>query len=82
MNRETAHEVLANEDSTRVSHVRNFIGSHPLTVAEALVIWAQLEDCPPCLRERLDSLRSELQHCEEFTEANSSIEPTTGSDNL
>lgn len=70
MNRGTAYELLANEDSTRISHVRNFIGSHPLTVAEALVIWAQLEDCPPCLRGRLDSLRSELQHCEEFSLSN------------
>jgi hypothetical protein len=73
MDRETAYEILANEDSARTSHVRNFIGSHPLTVAEALVIWAQLEDCPPYLRERLDSLRSELQHCEEFTESNDQV---------
>jgi len=71
MNRKTAHEILDNENSARTRHVRNFIGSHSHTVAEALVIWSQLEDCPPCLRGRLDSLRSELKHLSEFSESNS-----------
>jgi hypothetical protein len=71
MNRKTAHEILDNENSARTRHVRNFIGSHSHTVAEALVIWSQLEDCPPCLRGRLDSLRSELKHLPEFSESNS-----------
>lgn len=66
MDRKTAHSIINNEKSARSSLVRSFLGCHSLTVAEALVIWAQLEDCPHCLRETLDSLRKELGHLPEF----------------
>lgn len=66
MNREKAHSIINNEKSARSSLVRSFLGCHPLDVAEALVIWAQLEDCPFYLRETLDSLRKELDHLPEF----------------
>lgn len=66
MDREKAHSIINNEKSARSSLVRSFLGCHPMTVAEALVIWAQLEDCPPCLRKTLDSLRKELDHLPEF----------------
>lgn len=67
MNRTDAQEIVDIEDSTRCELVRNFIGCHPYTVAESLVIWAQLPDCPSDVSNILDQLRDTLSHCPEFT---------------
>ena len=54
------------EASVRESLVGNFMGCHPLTVVEALVIWSHLPDCPAPVAEDLRKLDKHLQHCKEF----------------
>jgi hypothetical protein len=67
MNREKAWEIYNNEEGTARAHLLSaFHGSHPYSVVEALVIWAQLPDCPPKIADRLESLRELLTHCPEF----------------
>lgn len=67
MTRELAEKIYQEEDHTaRSILLSHFHASHPLSVVEALVIWAQLPDCPPKLADRLDELRDMLQHVPEF----------------
>ena len=66
MNRKTAYRIMDEEPSARGSLVRNFMGCNPYTVVEALVIWAQLADCPAEISKELNKLNKHLQHCAEF----------------
>lgn len=68
MNRKHAQEIIDEEDSARAELVRRFHGYHPYTVAEALLIWAQLPDCDPRIGKVLKGLRPELSHCPEFVD--------------
>ena len=57
---------MEEEASARGSLVGDFVGCHPLTVVEALVIWSYLPDCPISVAEDLRKLDKHLQHCTEF----------------
>ena len=66
MTRKEAQLIVDDEKSSRADLVRYFVGLHPYNVVEALVIWAQTPDCPTELSDKLETLRTFLQHVEEF----------------
>lgn len=66
MNRKQANKIFMKGKGPRATLVRQFHRCHPMTVVEALVIWAQLPDCPPKISDKLETLREEINYLPEF----------------
>jgi len=68
MNRQAAHKILEDREDSRTKLISQFIGRHPMSVVESLVIWSYIEDCPPDVRPFLRKLEPLLHYLEEYNE--------------
>lgn len=68
MNREDVEKLIHEDepDSSRSELTKYFCGLHPCTVVEALVMWAELNDCPPKIGAVLKPLREQISYLPEF----------------